>query len=504
MKLRKVRSLGRAKTTKRLDQWSICGIVQQVCILEVELETAGTSLIEWLVLVQHELLLFAGIFFLIGALDEFVVDLAWLWLRLTGRTGGERVSKQDLKQHQLKGTAAVFIPAWQEAQVIGSTIRHCLSAWPQEKLRLYVGCYANDRETIRAIITAADGDARLRLVVHEHSGPTTKADCLNRLYQALREDERRANRYARLVLMHDAEDMVDPAALPLIDLAMETSDYVQIPVMPAPYSGERWVANHYCDEFAEAHGKALVVRDAIGTALPAAGVGCAFSRATLARIASMPDKGSQPFSVESLTEDYELGLRVRELGGRSRFLRFRDENGQLIATRACFPTQLASAVRQKTRWLHGIAFQSWDRLGWNGSLAERWMRLRDRRGPLTALVLFIGYSLLALAAITAFVSWITGQPLIPLTPFLKLLLLINFASFAWRAAVRFAFTARDYGKTQGLLAVLRIPLSNIIAIMAGRRALFAYVRSLGGQAPSWDKTDHDVHPALSRPARGAA
>ena len=27
--------------------------------------------------------------------------------------------------------------------------------------------------------------------------------------------------------------------------------------------------------------------------------------------------------------------------------------------------QLESAVRQKTRWVHGIAFQSWSRLGWS-------------------------------------------------------------------------------------------------------------------------------------------
>ena len=463
-----------------------------------------TAIIEWLVLVQHELLLFAGVFFLIGAVDEFAVDIAWLWLRLTGRNTQQRLDTSTLANVKLRGVAAVFIPTWQESQVIGATIQHCLAAWPQERLRLYVGCYANDRATIEAVLAAAGSDPRVRLVVHQTHGPTTKADCLNRLYQALREDERRANKYARLVLMHDAEDMVDPAALPLIDQAMDKADYVQLPVMPAPRDSKHWVANHYCDEFAEAHAKAMVVRDSIGAALPAAGVGCAFSRAMMARIASMPDKGNQPFSVESLTEDYELGLRVRELGGRSRFLRMRDLDGNLIATRACFPTQLSTAVRQKTRWLHGIAFQSWDRLGWNGSLAERWMRMRDRRGPFTALVLFVGYLLLILAAFTALVSWASGHAMIPLTPFLQALLLVNFASFVWRAIVRFCFTSRDYGKTQGLLAVLRIPLSNIIAIMAGRRALTAYVRSLAGEAPSWDKTEHDVHPALSMTSRGAA
>ena len=64
--------------------------------------------------------------------------------------------------------------------------------------------------------------------------------------------------------------------------------------------------------------------------------------------------------------------------------------------------------------------------------------------------------------------------------------------------MRFAFTAREYGAMEGVRAVLRIPVSNVIAIMAGRRALFAYLRSLSGEAARWDKTVHDLHP-VSQP-----
>jgi adsorption protein B len=52
------------------------------------------------------------------------------------------------------------------------------------------------------------------------------------------------------------------------------------------------------------------------------------------------------------------------------------------------------AVRQKTRWIHGIALQSWDRMGWMGRPVDVWMALRDRRGPLVALVLGAAYALL--------------------------------------------------------------------------------------------------------------
>lgn len=164
----------------------------------------------------------------------------------------------------------------------------------------------------------------------------------------------------RMVVFHDAEDMVDPAALRLLDRAVATSDFVQLPVLPLPQPNSRWIGSHYCEEFAEAHGKGLVVRDALGAALPAAGVGCAVSRTALARLAAARG-GTNPFETESLTEDYELGLRIADQGGRCRFVRARHTNGELVATRAYFPAWLDHVVRQKTRWIHGIAFQGWDR-----------------------------------------------------------------------------------------------------------------------------------------------
>lgn len=125
----------------------------------------GFTLAEWLVFVEHELLLFAGIFFLFGSLDELAVDLSWLFLRLTGRA---RTPPAEIASDiPLAGSAATFIPAWREAAVIGATIRHALAAWPQSGLRLYVGCYRNDHATAEAIVAAAGDDERLRLVIHD-------------------------------------------------------------------------------------------------------------------------------------------------------------------------------------------------------------------------------------------------------------------------------------------------------------------------------------------------
>lgn len=468
------------------------------------MESSVWGLWHWVAIFQHELLLFAAVFFLIGALDDLAVDVAWLWLRLTGRARTPRVDRAELRNRELHGPVAVFVPAWQEAEVIAETIAHLLEAWPQRALRLYVGIYRNDPATLEAAISSMSRlvgrETRLRLVIHDRDGPSTKADCLNRLYEAMREDECRAGCRFRAVVFHDAEDMVDPAALGLLDLAIERgADFAQLPVEPLPQAARDWLGSHYCEEFAEAHGKAMVVRDALGAGIPAAGVGCAVSRDALTELAARR-ADETPFEPASLTEDYELGLAIAENGGTCRFVRARGEDDMLIATRAYFPSQLRHIVKQKTRWVHGIALQGWDRTGWGGGIVEGWMRARDRRGPLTALVLLLGYTLLVLTlAITLATSLGLGQP-IELSSLLEWLLVANLGFFAWRAFWRFAFTARNYGVAEGLFAVFRIPLTNVIAIMAGRRAVGAYMRTLMGEAATWDKTPHNRHP--TRPATG--
>ncbi len=446
----------------------------------------------------HELLLFAGVWFAVGAIDEFAVDCIWLSLWFRGKIGSRvNAIKADTP---LKGVAAVFVPAWREAAVVGAMVRHSLSVWPQRDLRIYVGCYRNDPETLAALVAAAPNDPRLRIVLHYQDGPTTKADCLNRLYKALCDDEQRGGFTARSIILHDAEDMVHPAALALLDRGLDCADFVQIPVRPEPQPSSQWIAGHYLDEFAESHGKGLVVRDWLKVGLPAAGVGCAFARDAIRYLARL--RGSnRPFDDNALTEDYECGLWITQAGGRGRFLRCRDERGDLIATREFFPSTLYTAVRQKTRWLHGIAFQGWERLGWQGGPCEIWMRLRDRRGPFTALVIGAGYLLMLIWPILLLAEAAgTYQPS-PLHTPLRWLLGFNAVMLLWRLAFRFAFTTREYGWRQGLLGVFRAPVANVVAMMAGRRAIAAYLRSLRGEAVRWDKTDHRMHPTQTEMAK---
>jgi len=444
----------------------------------------------WLALVEHEMMLFASIWFAIFAIDELLVDAVWLWLRFSGRARSQRL--RTVPDGELAGMAAVLVPAWSEAHVIGAMIARAFAAWPQRNLRIYVGCYRNDCATIAALI-GSGGDERLRIVVHDREGPTTKADCLNRLYRAVLVDEARRGHQVRAVILHDAEDMVHPAALNLMDRALDEADFVQFPVRPETQRDSRWIGGHYCDEFAEAHARDMVVRQGIGAALPAAGVGCAFSRKAIERIVAHRG-GSDLFAADCLTEDYECGLLVGETGGRSAFLRARDPCGALVATREFFPSDIASSVRQKTRWVHGIAFQGWERMGWPLRITDLWMRMRDRRGPLVAMAMAVAYALVLLWPVLALAEILGLAPVRPRDPLLEQLLLFNLASLLWRLGMRGIFTAREYGAREGLLAMLRLPVGNVIAIMSTRRAVVAYLGVLMGGRLRWEHTIHRIHP----------
>ncbi|MCJ2177269.1 glycosyl transferase family protein [Novosphingobium album (ex Hu et al. 2023)] len=455
--------------------------------------------------IEQELLLFAGFWFLLGAIDDIGVDICWIWLKLTGQARVRTISRDEAAR-PLQGRAAILIAAWQEAEVIGHTVRHALSVWRQDDFTLYVGCYSNDPGTVAAAMSGAGGDARVRIVIHENAGPTTKADCLNRLYTALCDDERRCGYRFRSVVLHDSEDMVHPAELAVIDAGLTAADFVQLPVRPEPQPASPWVAGHYSDEFTESHAKVLVVRDALGAAIPAAGVACGFSRDIMDGIARRRKaEGSPgPFAAECLTEDYELGVLVWREGGTSRFLRVRDAEGGLVATRAYFPARLDDAVRQKARWVHGIAFQGWDRLGWGKGIADLWMVVRDRRGPLATLVLTCGYALVVIEGLLG-LAWLMGaRRAMAIPPLLHVMLVLCLAGLAWRLVARFAFTAHEYGVTEGLLAVVRVPVANFIAILAGRKAFASYLRTLRGAAVRWDKTEHAAHPVTAATGRASS
>ena len=440
--------------------------------------------------VAREAMLFAAIGFLLGSIDDLAVDFAWLWSR-TVRRDPTLPATLDTYDRAAPRHIAIFVAAWDEAVVIGLMLRASLARFDHPDYRIHVGTYPNDRATIAAVADVAADDPRIRLVIGPDDGPTTKAGCLNTLWQALLRDEALGGARAAAIVLHDAEDVVHPGELRVFDALIGDYAVVQLPVLPLVDRDARLVSGHYADEFAEGHARSMVVRQMLGAGLPLAGVGCAIDRAVLERVAAA--RGGDPFDADSLTEDYELGLRIAALGGRGALARVRERRGgPLVAVRAFFPATLDAAVRQKARWMTGIALAGWDRIGWSTALdwREHWMRMRDRRAPVAVLVLAVAYLALVAWGASLIVHGATGHGALAMPPAMGVLLRINAALLVWRLASRALFTGRAYGWREAAWSVPRAFVGNLIALLAARRAMVAYVRSLRGTALIWDKTRH--------------
>jgi adsorption protein B len=445
------------------------------------------ALIAALDAVAREATLFAALWFVVGGIDDLLVDLIYAVRRLRG---GREVLPA-LEGAVPAGRIAIFVPAWDESAVIGRMLRAALARFDHPDYRIYVGTYPNDPATIGAVAEVALEDARVRLVIGPRPGGTTKADCLNTLWRALLRDEAAEGFTASAVALHDAEDVVHPLELRVYAHALIGHAAVQLPVLPLAHAHSRFFAGHYLDEFAESHGRSLVVRQAVGAALPFAGVGCAIRRDVLGRLAAM--RGGAPFDAASLTEDYELGLAIAAMGAPARLVRVAEApGGPLVAVRAYFPSTVDAAVKQKARWMIGIALAGWDRTGWGGLLqiGDNWMRMRDRRATLEIPVLALAYLSILFWGLSLGAHLLAGTRLPAQSPLMQAVLWTNFALLLWRLAVRAAFVGRAYGWREALWSVPRVLSSNAVALLAARRALFAYVGMLGGAAPRWDKTAH--------------
>lgn len=443
-------------------------------------------------------MIFAAVGLLIGGIDDLAVDAVYLvrfcWRRLRGH--------RDLTLAEVPPTTrrfAVFIPAWREADVIGPMLRTTLARFATTGTRIYVGLYPNDRATIDVVLNVGATDPRVVPVIGPRPGPTTKADNLNAMWQALLRDEAAVGVAPHAVVLHDAEDVVHPGELDVFGTWLDRYDAVQLPVAPLPDARSRFVGGTYIDEFAEAHGKSLVVRQTIGAALPFAGTGCAIDRGMLGRIADARD--GVPFDAESLTEDYELGLTIAGMGGKVALAWVTEADRRTpVAVRAYFPNTLNTAVPQKARWMVGIALAGWDRTGWAKptAFAEHWMRARDRRAPIAVLVLIAAYTALVLWALGSALHWAAGVPA-PTTPtWIEIVVLANTLILLWRLAMRAAFVWRAEGWREGLLSAPRMFVGNFIALFAAQRAVARYIAMLRGGPTWWDKTAHEFPVGLIR------
>jgi adsorption protein B len=437
-----------------------------------------------------------GIF--LNQLDELHVD-AQYFLRGLHRPSVRAVSREDLRRQSKR--IAILIPAWKESEVIEAMLLHNLETLDYNKSRYHIFCgtYPNDVATQERVDAVARKAPNVHKVVLPHDGPTSKADCLNHVYQEILAEEQRTGHGFDILLLHDAEDVIHPASLRLYAHLIPKYEFVQTPVFSLPVPATDLVSGTYVDEFAEHHLRDMLVREAIGGLVPSAGVGTAFARSALETVVGNGG-GRGPFNVESLVEDYEVGLKFRLAGRRVHFacrtLRTPDGKDEYVATREYFPSGLNASIRQRSRWLLGITLQTWAQIGWQGTLPVLYCLWRDRKALVNNALLLCAYFLVLRALVLATISVLQHRPVHPWElvaghSVLAALCAVNLAAAAWRACMKAYFVGRLNGAAHAAFSTGRVFLTNAISIAATARAVKQYLHHrITGKPLRWLKTTH--------------
>jgi len=463
------------------------------------------------------LLIILSVVFFFSGMDELFFDLVYLVRRVYRRLfvlpKYEPLTEAKLLAVPEK-LVAIMVPCWDESAVIRRMVTNTITTLNYSNYYIFVGTYPNDAATQREVEIARETFGNVQRIVCPKDGPTNKADCLNWVYEGIKVFEKDNNLQFEIFVMNDSEDIVHPLYLKLFNYLIPAKDMVQLPVFPLPAVWWNLTRGHYMDEFAENHAKDMTVREVLSHSVPSAGVGSGYSRRSLEALASQTN--NQLFNINSLTEDYDFGMRMGKLGFKQIFVRHavlrRTKKRKLfggsreatvreyVVIQEFFPGTLRTAIRQKSRWVVGIALQGWASIGWQGGFWSRYMLARDRKSLLTNQVNMLGNILVPV--ITALWLYQTMHPqgyrypaLVEEGTTLWVLLLINLFFFFWRMLWRGIYTWRVYGVMQGLMSVPRLFWGNLINFCATWRALRLYARYLlTGKIIAWDKTAH-VYPS---------
>ncbi len=464
----------------------------------------------------------ALLMFFLG-LDDLFIDLVYWGRKLIRRwriyEKFERADEERLYTIAEK-PLAIMVPAWNEVGVVGEMARLAASTIDYENYQIFVGTYPNDAETQADVDAVCQHYPNVHKVVCARPGPTSKADCLNNIIDAILRFESEAKIQFAGFILHDAEDVISPMELRLFNYLLPNKDLIQIPVYPYAPEWKGFTAGHYVDEFAENHGKDVIVREALTGQVPSAGVGTCFSRKAISAL--LEDGDGIAFDVQSLTEDYDIGFRLKQKGMKCIFARYsvsdpklaleqprvfgmNREFSQVICVREHFPRDLQHAIRQKSRWIVGIVFQGTKNLGWSRKGLLNYFLWRDRRGLIAYMLsflvnlLFVVLFAMWLVTIISPESWrypsiLSDSSILPVLLWLNGFMLLN------RLFQRGWFVTRYYGLVEGLLSAPRMMWSNFVNFFANLRALRQVMEMGDSRRVAWDKTTHEF-PALTTAQR---
>ena len=422
-------------------------------------------------------LLFVAFFAILDGLDDLWLNVAWLWLWLTGRLRSDRPQPPGPERR-----IAIFLPLWREDRVVFDMLAHNIAAIRYPSYDIFAGVYPNDELTLEAVRRAESVWSNVHMAVCPHDGPTSKPDCLNWIYQQMLLFEESSGAEYDAVVIHDAEDIIHPEELRVINAWSGDYDFVQIPVLQLATPIRQWIRGVYSDEFALVHSRDLAVRSAVGGFVPSAGVGTAYTRRALDVLARA--ESNRVFEPGSLTEDYENGFRLNQLGLKQAFVSPGPSSSGPVATREYFPETWRKAVHQRSRWLIGIAFQAWEQHGWGAGWQRYWL-WRDRKGLIANPIAAVGLVLFFWCLSTRFWSRIE------VPPWLQGALLVSACLQLLRMLIRIGCSWRFYGPRFALFEPVREPVAVALNIWATALAFRQYFGARWNHRPVvWLKTEH--------------
>ncbi|HJQ23154.1 MAG TPA: glycosyl transferase family protein [Blastocatellia bacterium] len=460
------------------------------------------------ILITEILFAFLALGNIISGLDDLFVDVYYWLSYLVRRINYPRRKYPLLTDEDLDAVpqkrAAIFVAAWHEEDVIEEMLVTNSKLIDYQNYDFFIACYPNDLPTQAKIDAAAARLPNVHKAVNPQPGPSNKADNLNAAFATLRKQERISGRPYDFIVMHDPEDVLHPLELKLYNYLMTKRrvNMIQTPVFPIEVPAQLFTAGSYMDEFAETHTKDIYVREWANGFVPSAGVGTCIARSVFNKLSE--EYGDKVFNTNSLTEDYDFGLRLKMSGHKAIFVRqalvrkkstgAQKEQTELIATRAHFPATFKTAVRQRTRWMVGIIFQNWKHFGWTGSARTRWMLFHDRKGVWANSLVCLNYLFLAFGLIHLLLQktiWPDIAPIMHEHWWVSLAVALCMAMMLNRMLQRFIATTRIYNFKQGLLSIPRLVWGNIINVTVTFRATRQFLTAeMQGKRIAWDKTQH--------------
>src|SRR5262245_28186708 len=118
----------------------------------------------------------------LNGLDDIVIDVMGMRAATRRRARFDPHLRQSVEAGAQK-RMAIAVPCWHEQGVIGRMIQQNIESVTYRHYDFFIGVYPNDTPTVAEVNDLQKRYSNVHLAMSPHDGPTSKADCLNSVWQ---------------------------------------------------------------------------------------------------------------------------------------------------------------------------------------------------------------------------------------------------------------------------------------------------------------------------------